>query len=196
MLTRCFLRSSALVLTLVVSPLMLRAAAVPDGGPSAAAILHSAETQARAEHKSILLEFGASWCINCKLYDRLLNDPAMHAILSRHFVFTSMDTGEMPSDTKHADTPGGVAFENSIGGKGAGWPFLVILNADGKPVVDSFRPDPKSKTGKANIGYPVLPQEIDWFMTMLRRGAPPLSPQDRAQVRAWLTAEAAKIQHG
>lgn len=184
----------AVVMAFGVSPLVLRAATL--GGPPAAVILHRAEVKARAEHKSIMLEFGASWCVNCKLYDRMLADPTMHAILSKAFVFTTMDTGENPHDKRHADTPGGVAFEDSVGGKGAGWPFLVILNAEGKPIINSYRPDARSKTGKANIGYPVLPQEIDWFMTMVRRGGPSLSHADLAKVRAWLTAEAARIQHG
>src|SRR5579875_777502 len=182
--TRRFTRSLALALALAASPLLLRAAE-PTGGPAAAAILHRAEAQARAQHKNILLEFGASWCINCKLYDRMLDDPTLSPILHRYFVFTTMDTGEMPNDHQHANTPGGVAYENSIGGKGAGWPFLVVLSPKGKPIVNSFRPDPGSKDGKANIGYPALPVEIDWFMTMLHRGAPAMSATDRAKVRAW-----------
>lgn len=184
---------AVLAITLSASPLAAHAAS-PDGGPSAAQILHRAESQARAEHKNIMLEFGASWCVNCRLYDHMLADPSMHAILSRYFVFTTMDTGEMPTDHHHANTPGGVAFENSIGGKNAGWPFLVILNADGKPIVNSDRPDPKSPTGD-NIGYPVLPQEVNWFIVMLRRGAPSISPRDLDSVHAWLTTKAATIQH-
>lgn len=181
------------LIALSLSPSLLRAAIT--GGPSAAVILHRAEAQARTGHKNIMLEFGASWCVNCKLYDMMLANPAMHAILSRAFVFTSMDTGERPNDKLHANTPGGVAFEDSIGGKGAGWPFLVILNAEGRPIINSFRPDAKSKTGKDNIGYPVLPVEVDWFMTMLRRGGPNLSHADLAKVRAWLTAEASHLQN-
>lgn len=196
MLTRTFspgrfTTAAALAITLFASPLVLHAAKA-DAGPSAAQILQHAESQARAEHKSIMLEFGASWCINCKLYDRMLDDPAMHAILGPHFVFTTMDTGEQPSDHHHANTPGGVAFENSIGGKNAGWPFLVILSADGKPIVNSDRPDPKSPTGD-NIGYPALPQEVDWFIVMLHRGAPSLSRHDLASVHSWLTAQAATL---
>jgi hypothetical protein len=134
--------------------------------------------------------------VNCKLYDRMLADPTMHGILNKAFVFTTMDTGEMPTDTKHADTPGGVAFEDRVGGKGAGWPFLVILNAEGKPIVDSMRPDAKAKGGRTNIGYPVLPVEVNWFMTMMRRGGPRLNAADLAQIRGWLTAVAHGIMHG
>jgi thiol-disulfide isomerase/thioredoxin len=173
-----------------------RAQAAGLGGSSAAVILHRAEAKARAEHKNILLEFGASWCVNCKLYDRMLNDGAMRGILNKAFVFTEMDTGEQPGDKLHADTPGGVAFEDSVGGKNAGWPYLVVLNAEGKVIVSSMRPDAKAPGGRTNIGYPVLPVEIDWFMTMMRRGAPGLKPTDLAEMRGWLMAVAHGILHG
>ena len=185
--------SVVFLILLSASPLMLYAA-TPDAGPSAARILDRAESQARAEHKNILLEFGASWCVNCKLYDRMLNDSAMRAILSPHFVFASMDSGEHRGDTRHTNTPGAVEYENSIGGKDAGWPFLVVLDARGKPIVNSFRPDPNSKAGE-NIGYPVLPQEVDWFITMPERGAPSLIRRQVDEVHAWLTKQAAKIPH-
>ncbi|HEX3660914.1 MAG TPA: thioredoxin family protein [Acidobacteriaceae bacterium] len=188
-------RYAVLACCLASAPLAATAAAVPDGGESASVILHRAEDQARAEHKNILLEFGASWCVNCRLYDRFLADPRMHALMSRAFVFVTMDTGESPKDKKHANTPGGVDFEDSVGGKDAGWPFLVILNASGRPVVDSDRPDAKAKTGKSNIGYPFAPEEIDWFVEMLRRGAPSLNAEDRGQVHAWLAAFASGQRH-
>lgn len=188
------LRCMAILTVLGVWP--LRARAAMPGGPAAAVILRRAEARAQAEHKNIMLEFGASWCVNCKLYDRMLADPSLHAILHKAFVFTEMDTGENPTDRLHANTPGGVAFEDALGGKDAGWPFLVILNAKGRPIISSFRPDAKAKSGQTNIGYPVLPVEVNWFMTMVRRGAPSLSRAERAKVRAWLTAVAAKILRG
>lgn len=196
MLTRRFRSLGFIVLAISLAlsrPAMY--AATPDGGPSATDIMSRAEAEAHAEHKAILLDFGASWCGNCKLYDRFLADPQMHVLLSRAFVFASMTTGERAKDAKHANTPGGLAYEATIGGKDAGWPYLIMLDADGKPVVDSFRPDPTSKAGKSNTGYPDAPEEVDWFVEMLRRAAPSLSQQDLASVHAWLTAHSTTQRH-
>lgn len=186
----------ALALGMLAAAMPVRARAAGLGGPSAMVILHRAEAKARAEHKNILLEFGASWCVNCRLYDRMLQDGAMYEILSKAFVFTTMDTGEQPGDELHADTPGGVAFEDRVGGKNAGWPYLVVLNPEGEVIVSSMRPDAKAPGGQTNIGYPVLPVEIDWFMTMMRRGGPELKATDLAQMRGWLMAVAHGIEHG
>jgi thiol-disulfide isomerase/thioredoxin len=196
---RCFrigrsARAGFLGCTALAWPL-LAASGAPDGGPSAAEILERAEAQARAEHKNILLDFDASWCGNCKLYDRFRDDPEMRPLLSRVFVFATMDTGERPNDAKHANTPGGVAYEASVGGGEAGWPFMVMLDPNGKPMVDSNRPDRKSKTGKNNTGYPDAGEEVDWFVEMLRRGAPSLSQQDLASVQAWLNAHSTTQRH-
>jgi hypothetical protein len=186
--------SFAVALLLVGCPLALLAA-TSDAGPSATDILSKAEAQARAEHKNILLDFSASWCGNCRLFDRFLADPQMRPLMSRAFVFVTLITGERPGDSKHANTPGGVEFENSIGGKGEGFPWLAMLDADGRPIVSSDRPDPKSKSGKTNTGYPDAPEEVDWFVEMLRKAAPQLSPQDLASVHAWLTAHSTMQRH-
>jgi len=39
------------------------------------------------------------------------------------------------------------------------------------------------------------PEEIDWFVEMLRRGAPSLNQQDLASVHAWLTAHSPMQRH-
>ncbi len=184
------------VVGMMVGAMPDRALAATPGGPSAAVILHRAEAKALTEHKNILVEFGASWCVNCRLYDRMLQDGAMRGILNRAFVFATMDTGERPGDKLHANTPGGVRFEDSVGGENAGWPYLVVLNPEGKLIVNSMRPDAKAKGGWTNIGYPVLPVEVDWFMTMMRRGAPGLNAAELAEMRGWLTKVAQGILHG
>jgi thiol-disulfide isomerase/thioredoxin len=126
--------------------------------PTAANILSQARTTAAAQHKNILLIFSASWCGPCHMFDHFLHD-----------------------------TPGAVDLRASLGGATAGYPYLIMLDPAGRPIINSLRPDPTAPAG-GNIGYPSTHQEVDWFMQMLQKSAPTLTPQETATVHAWLTA--------
>ncbi len=171
-----------IALFLATGHLLLHAQSTP-AGASASEVMAHVEADAAAQHKSILLQFGASWCGNCRLFDKFLTDPAIAPILGKAFVFTEMATGERSTDTRHANLPGGVELEDSLGGKNAGWPYVVMLDDHGKLLASSVRP---GKGG--NTGYPASADEIDWFMTMLRKAAPALSSQELRTVRNWLKA--------
>jgi hypothetical protein len=147
------------------------------------------KSQAAAGHKNILVTFGASWCVNCRLFDKFLADPAIHPILAKVFVFTDLDTGEMESDTRHANIPGGQKLQAALGGKDSGYPYIVMLDPEGSPIVNSIAPGDTGHAG--NIGYPVKSYEIDWFMEMLKKSAPTLSAQETGTIRGWLTKHAA-----
>lgn len=146
-----------------------------------------AKAQAATEHKNVLLVFSASWCGPCKLYERFLEDPEMKPITERAFVVVRIDVGESENDTRHSNTPGGVELRAALGAEGdPGYPFLVATSAEGKPLVNSYR----NGDAKDNVGYPVLPQEIDWYLKMLERAAPSLSQADLAATRNWLKKHA------
>jgi len=59
----------------------------PDSAATAQAVMKQVKNQATAEHKNILVAFGASWCGNCRLFDKFLSDPAIHPIMDKAFVF-------------------------------------------------------------------------------------------------------------
>ncbi len=61
-----------------------------------------------------------------------------------------------------------------------------MTDPDGNPIVNSYR----NGDTNANIGYPALPSEIDWYIEMLKRAAPSLSPDDLAATRNWLRKHA------
>ena len=141
--------------------------------------------QAASSHKNILLSFGASWCVNCRLFDKFLADPAIHPIMEKAFVNADLNTGERDGDKRHSNIPGGQKLQASLGGKDSGYPYLVMLDPSGRPIVDSIAPGDYGHPG--NIGYPVAPWEIDWFLDMLKKSAPTLTPQDTATIRTWLS---------
>lgn len=66
-----------------------------------------------------------------------------------------------------------------------GLPFIVLLDPKGGLIVNSNRPSKRKGTGE-NIGYPSTPEEIDWFMVMIKKAAPALTENDAAIVEAWL----------
>jgi thiol-disulfide isomerase/thioredoxin len=173
------LAASLLAATLLAAPALAQTS--PEPGATAEQVMAKAEAQAAAEHKNILITFGASWCGNCRLFDKFLADPTIHPILFSKFLHTDLETGERPSDTHHANIPGGQKLQASLGGKEAGWPYLAIVDPSGKLIADSMRP------GAGNIGYPDSPAEIDWFVQMLQKSAPSLTAQETTTIHTWLT---------
>ena len=164
---------------------MLTAPALTAQTEPADTLFAQAKSTAAAQHKNVLLVFSASWCGPCKLYEHFLDDPQMKPITEKAFVVQRIDVGEQPGDTKHADTPGGVALRTALGAAGEpGFPFLVITDANGKPIVNSYRDGNTNQ----NVGYPAIPAEIDWYLKMLQRAAPTLSPSDLAATRTWLNS--------
>jgi hypothetical protein len=127
--------------------------------------------------------FSASWCGPCKLYERFLEDPQMRSITEKAFVVERINVGERPGDPRHADTPGGVKLRTALGAvQETGFPFLVITDEDGKPIINSYR----NGAPDSNIGYPASPKEIDWYIAMMKCAAPSLSPDELALTRKWL----------
>ena len=83
-------------------------------------------------------------------------------------------------------TPVKIDTERMIGGgevlaayprsKNQGIPWFVILDPDGKDVVDSNGP-------KGNIGCPSSDEEIDAFIAILKKGATSLTEEDCAALK-------------
>lgn len=74
------------------------------------------------------------------------------------------------------------------GGVDAGLPFFAFLNEKGETIVNSMRPgDGKAKGG--NIGHPIEPYEVDWFLAMLKKAVPVMSPDEAKVLENWLRAQ-------
>ena len=174
-LARHFLTALATLSVIVAAPLL--------AAQSANDLFDRAQTQAQAENKDILMVFSASWCGPCHLYEHFLQDPQMKAINDRAFVVVRIDVGEeFGHDHSHVNTPGGTELRTALGAVGEpGFPFIVITSPSGKPIVNSYR---KGKTD-ANVGYPAAPEEIDWYIKMLK-DVPAISPADLVATRDWL----------
>jgi hypothetical protein len=175
---------TAVVCAIAALSVSLCQAQTPSGSAVGAdRIMAQAETQAAAEHKNILVVFSASWCGPCHMLDRFLKDSKVVPIFDQSLVIVRMDVGERPHDPHHANTPGGEDLMATLGGATAGYPYMVMLDPTGQPIVDSQRPD---KGKKSNIGYPDTVPEIDWFMQMMQKAAPSLKPKQLNMLKSGL----------
>lgn len=169
--------------TMLAFVALLAAPALVAQSETADVLFAHAKAVAQHEHKGILLVFSASWCGPCKLFERFLEDPQMKSITEKTFVIQRIDVGERKGDSRHTDTPGGVKLRSAFGAvQEPGFPFLVMTDENGKPIVNSYR----NGDTASNVGYPASPEEIDWYIEMLKRAAPTLSSADLRATRTWL----------
>ena len=166
--------------------LVASASVVAQSLPDADRVLAQAEAQAGEQQKTVLLVFGASWCKYCHLFEKFLAAPEIEPILAKHFVITHLgvyeDLGRHP-DLNH---PKSDKLVRQFGDADVGGlPFIVFLDTKGQMIVNSNRPSEKKAAGE-NIGYPSAPEEIDWFMVMIKKAAPTLSEADAGIVERWL----------
>jgi thioredoxin-related protein len=158
--------------------------------PLAAQVFETAKSQAGQQRKDIFLVFGASWCRPCHLQEAFMEAPEIRPILEKYFVLTHLSVEEEVGKHPELNSPGGEDLMarfggTDAGGKAVGVPFLVFLDAGGSVIVDSNRPV-KGKTVGENIGYPSAPEEIDWFMMMLKKAVPGMSAEELSTIDGWL----------
>jgi len=147
-------------------------------------VLAAAESAAGAQHKNVWVIFGASWCGWCHKLDALIDSPDVGPLLQQRFVIAHVTVDEH-GNKANLDSPGGDQLRKRLGGgDSGGLPFFAFVDPAGQVLVNSNRPVP-GKPGE-NVGFPSAPEEVDWFMTMLRRAAPALGPEQRRVIEARL----------
>jgi thiol-disulfide isomerase/thioredoxin len=152
--------------------------------PSADEVLVEARTKASLEHKAIFVHFGASWCGWCRRLDAWLETREMKPVFEKYFVPVKLVVQENEKN-KALENRGADAVLKRLGGP-AGLPYLAFLDKDGKLVVNSMRPS--SSGAGENIGYPAQPQEVDWFVSMMKKAAPGMAEEDLKVLEASLRA--------
>lgn len=127
-----------LPLLVLLCALAARAAEYPAQGPdiydpqaSGASLVTAALARAAAEHKHVLLDFGANWCPWCHRLDTTLkSDPAVAAEVAEHFVVVMIDVNMRHGPKRNTDV--NARYGNPIH---EGLPVLVVLDATGRQLV-------------------------------------------------------------
>lgn len=187
-LSRSSLRSSAAVraasLALGLALLLATDAAYAQSGPAqpaeARAVVAAAVSKARAEQKTVLVEFGASWCVWCRSFDAFVHAPETAKIVADNFVVVNLTVQER-DDKKALENPGGEALMTEWDGLDAGLPFYVFLRSSGEKFADS-----NVMRDGLNVGFPGNDDELQIFIGLLDATAPRLTPAARNTLTAYL----------
>jgi len=111
--------------------------------------------RAAAEHKRVVLVFGANWCIWChRLHNTLETDPTVSRILGDHFVLVDVDVNRRKGVDRNADVVARYGNPTRLG-----LPVLVVLDAGGRQLCTK-------DSGELEEGHGHSPKKIAEFLTL------------------------------
>jgi thioredoxin-related protein len=139
-------------------------------------VLEAAYARAKAESKMVFLHFGAPGCGWCHRLEDFIARAEIAAILSADFVMVKIDEDRM---THGKEVEGGIRPKGSVG-----IPWIGLMDASGKALATSDGPD-------GNIGCPWKPEEIDWFIGMLKKVRNKITPEQLSELETALRKYAA-----
>jgi thiol:disulfide interchange protein len=127
----------------------LTAAGIPahpyDENADAKAAIAKALSDARAQHKLVLVDFGGNWCPDCRITAGVLAMKEVQPWVEKTFIVVPVDIGRM---NKNTDITQGLNIKlHAV-------PTIAILNADGKllnPVDPEALNDARSMTPQAIV---------------------------------------------
>lgn len=161
---------------------------------SADTLMTESFAKAKAEKKTVLMSFHASWCGWCHKFEDFLKRPEVKEIWDKRIVMVWITALESP-EKKSDENPGWESWMKKVGGENQGIPYMAFFDGNGKMKMTSNRAADKgnAKDKGGNIGYPAAPEEIAWFMKMLKESAPNVTEKERGTIEASLKAVAKEI---
>lgn len=121
----------------------------PDDADAHAEI-REAEQKAAAEHKRVLLVFGANWCYDCHVLDLAFQRPDLAPVLAAGYELVHVDLG--PDEKKNADLV--KQFDVPLN---KGIPVLAVAESDGTLVISQ-------KNGEFEDARSLAPQALLEFL--------------------------------
>jgi thiol:disulfide interchange protein len=158
----------------------LRAQTARQDSPRAETLVSAALKTATAEHRVVLIEFGASWCTWCRSFDAFVRAPEIASVVASHYLVLNLTVQER-DDKKTLENPGGQEMMNNWGGEKSGLPFYVFLDEAGKKIADS-----NAMPDGTNVGFPGNAKELQVFLGLLDKTAPHMNKAERAKIVGYL----------
>ncbi|HEY3756333.1 MAG TPA: thioredoxin family protein [Opitutaceae bacterium] len=116
-------------------------------------LIAAALKQAQSEHKRVLVDMGANWCIWCRRLDHTFEtDPAVSAELKSHFVLVLIDVNHRHDPHRNSEVI--AQYHNPVR---FGLPVLVVLDASGRQLTTE-------DSGNLEDGPGHSPQKIVAFL--------------------------------
>jgi hypothetical protein len=141
-------------------------------------VVAEALSRAASEDKRVFLTFGAPWCHWCHKLDDWLAQPEIAAILDRDFIIAKIDIDRM--------TGGKELMDRYRSKTSSGIPWYTILDATGKSLASADGPN-------GNICYPLRPNEINYFLAMIKGQSRRIKERQVHQLRKSLDETADRI---
>ena len=110
--------------------------------------IQTALTEAQADGKLVLLDFGANWCLDCLVLSHLFEDQTVHPFLDGNFHVVSIDVGNWDRNLDVSQTFGD-PIENGI-------PAVVILAGSGDVIASTKNgalADARTATARDVLAY-------------------------------------------
>ena len=101
----------------------------------AAKEIDTALALAKKDGKRVLLDFGADWCIDCRVLEPILKQPEIAKFLAAHFHLVKIDLGRvLPTNSADLLMNADIATKYGVGTSAVGIPAFVLLDRQGKIV--------------------------------------------------------------
>ena len=119
--------------------------------------IKEASEKAKAEHKRVIVVFGANWCFDCHVLDQAFHRPELASIIADNYKVVHVDIGKGEKNQdlmKKYDVP-----------MKRGIPGLAVLDGDGKLLYSQ-------KNGEFENARALAPDDFLAFLNKWKPGAP------------------------
>jgi len=131
-------------------------------------LLAAALKRATSEKKNVLVHFSTPWCGWCRKLEAWMAQPEIAPLMAKECIDLMIDA------ERYTGAP---EILKRFTDKQPGWPWLVMLDGEGKALADSY--DAKGD----NIGFPSKDPEIAHFLSMLEKAHTRLTPAELETLR-------------